>query len=86
MSLRVSCLEDPEHRIVAIETRSKESIKVNNKQDIKIMEDNKEKEYFNIFNTNVRSIGKKMDCFIEYLEEMRCSQALVTETWLSDGS
>ena len=44
------------------------------------------KEIFNLLYTNARSIAPKMECFLDYLEEMDTSVAILTETWLNDGS
>ena len=40
---------------------------------------------FNIINTNARSISPKIECFIEYLNELNTSVAFFIETWLTDG-
>ena len=41
---------------------------------------------FNIVNTNARSITPKIECFIDYLNELNSSLAFLTETWLTDTS
>ena len=40
---------------------------------------------FNMINTNAHSITPKIECFIEYLDELNSSLAFLTETWLSDS-
>ena len=54
-------------------------------EETKDLESNfKKVNTFNIVNTNARSITPKIDCFIEYLNELNTSLAFLTETWLSD--
>ena len=40
---------------------------------------------FTIVSTNSRSITPKIDCFIEYLNELNSSIAFLSETWLTDS-
>ena len=35
--------------------------------------------------TNARSVAPKIECLVDYLQEMDCAVSLISETWLKDG-
>ena len=43
------------------------------------------KEVLNVLSTNARSVAPKIDCLVDYLEQMDTTVAILSETWLSDS-
>ena len=43
-----------------------------------------ELERLTIINTNARSLCPKINSMVDYFNELECTFAIVTETWMSD--
>jgi len=48
-------------------------------------EANNEFERLTIINTNARSLCPKINSMTDYFNDLGCTFAIITETWLSDG-
>ena len=88
MILREEINEPEPELIVSFVSESSDfvSLSTNNSMAVDLLEDNKNESILRYLVTNARSLAPKIMSLVELFEECKLHFAIVTESWLMDGS